>query len=627
MAALAAAGGSSELEAHLDSLAMEHKKDTLPAAAADDVDDGCDADDSADPSSSSSSTTLDAAEKRRLANKRKKEKAKQRKQKERPTTTTTTATSSPPSSSSSSLSSSPSKSSSSASAELRSLESSFPTLSMHRFFALPLQLSFDLTQGRHVVTSERLLAGATLFTQLPYACVVCEPHVASLCHRCLSPSPVFLKCSSCHFAHYCSTTCKTTHARLHAHECKALLLLREQHTQSTSTTTTTTSFRLVLRMLAHRLEEQTAIDKHREKMKGKKGATADSLPSSLQVGLTFPDVLSLQSHVDELSAQERLSLLSHLSSFAGLLPPSLRSPDDLPLLLRLLLTIHINAHDVVDVNKQRLAVGLFTAAALMNHSCAPSALFHFGDKGEMTMKAMGGVAAGGELTYAYCDVYQPRGKRWDTLRAVYKMDGCMCERCRVPMDASWDRFIGGQQCNHCRDGLVVLVKGEGGDGDGRCDRCSRVFPASQLGDSADDADVVVQQALALYSSQQHALVVRTLQERLLSPPTSSSDVRPHPHSVVSFQCYFMLMSALSSLGEWAKVCVYTGLAKECFVGAGLEGHPEYADVLVVEGQARGKEGRKEEGRALLERARENRERLYGRKHALTKDVQLKINQL
>ena len=606
MAAAAAAGTSGALEPHLDSLSLEEKKDALHSAAADDAKEGDEADDTADLLSSSSSTPVDAAERRRLANKRKKEKTKQRKLQHKDGPAPAAATSIP--------------SSSSPSAELRAFESSFPTLPMHRFFAPPLRLSFDLQRGRHLVTSERLPAGATAFTQLPYACVVRDAHVSALCHRCLSPSAVLLKCSSCQHAHYCSSTCKTAHAKLHAHECKALLAMNNRKGEGDST-----SLRLLLRLLAQRLEEQALIDKHKERMKGKKGA-ADSLPSSLQAGLTFADVLSLQSHVDDLSAQQRLSLLSHLSAFAGLLSPSLRSADDLPLLLRLLSIVHINAHHVVDVQKERLAVGLYTAAALMNHSCAASCLFSFGERGEMTMRAVGSVSAGAELTYAYCDPYQPRAKRWETLREVYKMDWCQCERCRVAMDVSWDRYIDGRQCNQCRDGLV-WVKEEAEEEGGRCDKCDRTFSASQLRECADDADLLVQQALSLYSSQQHSLVAKVLRERVLAPPVSSAAVRTHPFSSLSFQCYFLLLSTLSSLGEWAEVCEYAGLAKQCLEGAVLEGLPEYVDVLVVEGEARVKEGKSKEGRALLERAREGRERLYGRKHVLTKDVQLKFNQL
>ena len=597
------------LEQSLHGVALDEKKEASFLTSSSPIDDGDDAaDDSADPSSASPSNPLDPAEKKRLANKRKKEKAKQRKHNKPPTAAPSPSSVPTPS----------------PSPELLSFASSFPTLSMHRFFTPPLQLAFNLRKGRHVLVTERVVGGATVFSQPPYAAVVRDVHVASLCHRCLSPSSVLLKCATCGHAHYCSSTCKVAHARIHQHECRVLSSIARSQEDDDST-----AIRLMIRILVQRAEENAAIERHREKLKGKKAAAAALLPSSLQPGLTFPDVIALQSHVDTLSGQDRLSLLSMLSAFLPALQPLLTAEGEgegVLLLLRLLCIIHVNAHHVQNHNKDRLALGLYTAPSLMNHSCAPTCCYHFGERGELIMKAMDDVPAGGELTYAYVDAYQARELRWTMLARVYKMGRCDCDRCQQRIDLSWDRFVGGLQCNACREGLLTVVETAGLKA-GRCDRCARDFSAVALRECEDESDALCQQALSLFSSQQHALVASTIRTKLLAPAFPASALRPHPFAFPSFQSYFMLLPTLSALGEHAEVAQYAALARECLEGAGLAAHPEYADVLVMEGEAIAKQGNAEDGRVLLERAREGRERLYGKRHVLTKDVLQRLSRL
>ena len=227
------------------------------------------------------------------------------------------------------------------------------------------------------------------------------------------------------------------------------------------------SIRLIVRILLHKREEDELLAKHQDKMKAlrKKDNTAApsassastlSLPSSLLPGQTFLDVDGLQSHVHKLNAQSRLELLTLIASLRSLLGASFDSLGSDELMLRLLCTVHVNAHHVTNVNKEKLALGLFTAPSLMNHSCLPSAFFYFTERGEMHMRLLSDAAQGAELTYAYTDVYQRRSERWRVLHEVYHMHGgCDCVRCSVPLEQSWDRYIEGVQCNDCRDGAAA----------------------------------------------------------------------------------------------------------------------------------------------------------------------------
>ena len=591
-------------------------KESGEQADDEDEEDASAASTTAEASSASSSSTADAAERRRAANKRKKEKAKQRKQLGRQQPPAASASLPPVRLSA---------------AEAASLSSSFPTLSMHRFFTPPLQLSFSAVKGRHVVAAAPLAAGSVAFTLAPYACVVRDELLSSICHRCLAPSSVLLKCSGCHHAHYCSPTCRNAHARLHEKECSVMTVIAKTMSEGDSS-----GLRLLVRILVLRKEEETAMDKHREKMSKSKSRAAaaaaaapSSLPSSLLPGLMYADVASLQSHEESMPPQHRMELLAILSRFSpllsSLLPAEQQASSSSSLLLTLLCVIHTNAHHVMSLSKQRLALALYTAAALMNHSCWPSCCYHFTDRSAaMVMTVTRGLQTADELTYAYCDVYQSRQRRWAVLRDVYKMEACSCQRCSQPMPDSWDRFIDALQCNACREGLLRPAEA---DGDCSCQRCGRVFTAKELREYEEEAELISQQALSLYSSKQHEPVSSLLQQRLLSPAASSSLLRPHPFSFLAFQSYFILLPTLTALSQHAEVVSYCRLARDCLQGAGLEEQAEYADVLVVEGEAEVRLGRTEEGRLLLEDAKLRRELLYGKRHVLSRDVQQKINKL
>ena len=150
----------------------------------------------------------------------------------------------------------------------------------------------------------------------------------------------------------------------------------------------------------------------------------------------------------------------------------------------------------------------------------------------------------------------------------------------------------------------------------------------------EDAELIAQQAMALLSTQQYEPLVNATQSKLLHPPTTAScPLRLHPYSDLCFQSYFLLMNALSALpslpppssDSFSSLTDCCRLVVECMEGAGLTAMVEWSDVLVVWGEADVREGRVEEGRARLQQARDRRERQYGKKHMLTKDVQFKLN--
>ncbi|KAJ2687232.1 hypothetical protein IWW39_003093 [Coemansia spiralis] len=65
---------------------------------------------------------------------------------------------------------------------------------------------------------------------------------------------------------------------------------------------------------------------------------------------------------------------------------------------------------------------------LLNHSCWPNAAYSFTRGGELVVRALDDISPGDEISLAYTDALQPRGRRRKELAAVYFFD-CECTRC------------------------------------------------------------------------------------------------------------------------------------------------------------------------------------------------------
>ena len=191
-------------------------------------------------------------------------------------------------------------------------------------------------------------------------------------------------------------------------------------------------------------------------------------------------------------------------------------------------------------------------------------------------------------------------------------------------------------CNatDARDGLLVKSEDES-SAEWRCDACQQRFSAQQVVECREDAELIMKQAMSLYTAEQYEPLVAVLQSKLLHPPrTASYPLRLHPHSDLCFQAYLLLLNALpalhsppppTSVSTFSSLTDCCRLVVECMEGAGLTGMVEYSDVLLVWGEAEVRDGRVEEGRAHLELATYRRERQYGKKHLLTKHALSKLN--
>ncbi|EOD38352.1 hypothetical protein EMIHUDRAFT_454711 [Emiliania huxleyi CCMP1516] len=96
--------------------------------------------------------------------------------------------------------------------------------------------------------------------------------------------------------------------------------------------------------------------------------------------------------------------------------------------LRLLLAVHANAHPVLDdaTASRTVGLGLFPAACLLNHSCAPTGVLSFEAGGKvLVVRALVDLRRGQEVTYSYLDephLFAPWRQRRALLRAAHRYE-------------------------------------------------------------------------------------------------------------------------------------------------------------------------------------------------------------
>ncbi|EFN52201.1 hypothetical protein CHLNCDRAFT_139012 [Chlorella variabilis] len=108
---------------------------------------------------------------------------------------------------------------------------------------------------------------------------------------------------------------------------------------------------------------------------------------------------------------------------------------------------------------QDSGVGLFPAAASLNHSCRANC--HSVTMGQtMHVRTVVDVVAGQQLTLCHAPQYEPRPVRQAALlqaRVAERGLACACERCIEPLATSTDRFLEGVWCLACTVDVLVAV--------------------------------------------------------------------------------------------------------------------------------------------------------------------------
>ena len=245
--------------------------------------------------------------------------------------------------------------------------------------------------GRCIAASQPAPAGALLMAAECYASVVSEPMAAEACSRCMSLLPTGgVRCRGCATC-FCAQSCLEDAGPEHAAECPALTLLQSVGERLSSDRE---SVRLLFRVLARRAVEAAAPD-----------GEAD-----------FRDIETLLAHKEQVD--RATPLLSKAAVADGklllsMLPPPVAKGLQAMDVTLVLLRIKFNSHPIYDsTGSSRIGLGLYPAAALMNHACAFNAVCSFAPGGAvLNVRAVRAIEPGEKVCYSYIDPYQARGVR------------------------------------------------------------------------------------------------------------------------------------------------------------------------------------------------------------------------
>jgi hypothetical protein len=148
---------------------------------------------------------------------------------------------------------------------------------------------------------------------------------------------------------------------------------------------------------------------------------------------SHPTFASLHTNIESLSSEDKADLARDSKIVLKLLDASFSSlGPTLPIrAMNTLARVRINALTVVNCcDGKRSGLGMYCAAAMMNHDCDPSAGVWFDRENEslLVVRALRPLEPGEEVTIAYIERSFPHLKRQSLLSRSFQFD-CKCGRC------------------------------------------------------------------------------------------------------------------------------------------------------------------------------------------------------
>ena len=245
--------------------------------------------------------------------------------------------------------------------------------------------------GRSIVASKLVLSGAILMQADCYSTVLSEAMATQACSRCMTLLPGGgVRCKGCATC-FCTASCLDESGPEHAAECPALAMLKSVDERLRSDQE---SVRLLFRVLARRAVEAPVEDGE----------------------IDFRDVETLLAHkdqVDRLTPAMGKAIEEDGRLLFSMLPPPVAKGLTSKDLMLLLLRIKFNSHPIYDsTGSSRIGLGLYPAAALINHACSFNAVCSFAPGGAvLNVRAVRPIDPGEQVCYSYIDPYQARRSR------------------------------------------------------------------------------------------------------------------------------------------------------------------------------------------------------------------------
>ena len=281
--------------------------------------------------------------------------------------------------------------------------------------------------GRYCVTSQAVRGGELVLSAVPFA-VALEPEQCEfVCFGCgkTAHTPLPLRCEECKGVRFCSAECRGG-------------VGGERHRPVCGWEA---PFLATLRKLDARRKEQLCVESHEETTLRLLLATvlthAEAEADTEDVGRprtrvrgqsTYADVLRQCAHEEVLDPRVKaLGELAH-AAMAKILPPHVTPGVDE--VVGLLAREECNGFAVWSREYDRLAASIAPGAALVNHSCGPSAAKVTGTGFNVELRALRDLSAGEEVTISYVPLCEPMAGRQALLRHHFNFI-CACHRCEA----------------------------------------------------------------------------------------------------------------------------------------------------------------------------------------------------
>ncbi|KAH9299492.1 hypothetical protein KI387_031174, partial [Taxus chinensis] len=388
-------------------------------------------------------------------------------------------------------------------------------------------ISITPEKGRCLIATKLFNAGDTLLLQEPYVSVLDGASMNKRCDACFRPSMNLKRCSACKLTWYCSSACQRNKWKLHQHECKAVMCLKEEKQQIP-----TPSLRLMLRLLIKRKLQND-------------GVIAETMMDNYMLFEALPTHMS---DVDE----KRLVLYAQMANLVNIIKPS--EEVTIKEITQNFCRFACNAHTICDSELRPTGTGLYPVISIINHSCFPNAVLLFEGKNAF-VRAVETIREGSELTLSYVEIAANSYSRQKSLKEQYFFD-CKCSRCLkmgTPEGFCEDSILEGFRCRNeiCKG---FLLHDPGNVKSLICQSCGCKWNEDEMKKQAKQVEKSSKEASKLLSSG-NISEARHLYERI-----EYLQIRLwHPYSVYLMRTRDTLLKICMELQDWREALKYCRL--------------------------------------------------------------------
>ncbi|CDJ36602.1 ankyrin repeat-containing protein, conserved, putative [Eimeria mitis] len=320
--------------------------------------------------------------------------------------------------------------------------------------------------GSHMVAfaNRSLSPGDLIFKEKPFVCtpIVLESgQVFSSCFHCLQerrdPSRAFscpVSPNTCPFV-FCSWGCLMANARLHSVECACMpLVFAAAKEAGLSVSFVLHLFRVLIK---------ASLQRHAQIMRDSK---EDEETLRCDVGTQLLRLNSFEAEVRKGQPELLQKLLLLMRRFQQSIPPNMLLHFTEPELLHVALVVlqyspYVSAPSAAAAVQRRdpdcsLGHVFAPAAAMLHHSCVPTATITLDEDGQLAVRALTHIPPGGYICVsAEEDLFKAQKDR-KALEAIPRVFGCGCIRCRENDEGG--RLLRGVRCFKCIRGFLCPAK-------------------------------------------------------------------------------------------------------------------------------------------------------------------------